>query len=155
MIYFAQLPTGSIKIGCSSDVDGRLRGLESYYGAPLTLLATMEGEREREAEIHGRFAHHRIGRTEQFRPGADLMAFIGQPLLVDANPDAAKERTNMALLASRAIRGITSKRIRLQLLEAERDEFRFLAAKERTNMALLARRVIREYIALKRNETPK
>jgi hypothetical protein len=45
--------------------------------------------------------------------------------------------------------------IKLQLLEAERDEFRILAAKERTNMALLARRVVRDYIASKRKEVSK
>jgi hypothetical protein len=90
VIYFAQTPTGSIKIGCIEDIDTRMDQLESYYGAPLALLATMEGGRSIEAEIHGRFAHLRIGRTEQFRPDSDLMAFIGMPLLVGANPDASE-----------------------------------------------------------------
>jgi hypothetical protein len=57
MIYFAQLPTGSIKIGHSADVDARLGQLRSHYGADLALLGTIEGGRETEREIHERFAH--------------------------------------------------------------------------------------------------
>jgi hypothetical protein len=57
----------------------------------------MEGDREREADIHGRFAHLRLGRTEQFRPGADLMAFIGRPLLVNPDPDAVEIHPNRPL----------------------------------------------------------
>jgi hypothetical protein len=88
VIYFAMPPTGSIKIGCSADVPGRLEGLEHHYGVELALLATMEGDRSTEAEIHRRFHHHRLGRTEQFRSGADLMDFIGRPLFVNPDPDA-------------------------------------------------------------------
>lgn len=90
MIYFAQLTTGAIKIGTTEDLDGRLAGLGSYYGEPPALLGTMPGGREREREIHARFAHLRLGRTEQFRPASDLMTFIGKPVLVGANPDAVE-----------------------------------------------------------------
>ena len=90
MIYFAQLPGGSIKIGTTVDVEARLQSLESHYGTELALLATMPGDRSVEAEIHERFSHLRLGRTEQFQPAADLMAFIGRPLLVDPNPDAVE-----------------------------------------------------------------
>lgn len=91
MIYALQ-PTdgGPVKIGFSADVDTRRAQLESHYGKRLALLATMPGGREEEAEIHARFSHLRLGRTEQFRPAADLMAFLGRPLLVDANPDAVE-----------------------------------------------------------------
>jgi hypothetical protein len=91
VIYFMQ-PTdgGPVKIGCSVDVERRHDQLEWHYGKPLALLATLPGDRETEREIHGRFAHLRIGRTEQFRPAADLMEFIGRPLLVDPNPEAVE-----------------------------------------------------------------
>jgi hypothetical protein len=113
MIYYAQLPTGDIKIGCSADVETRLDQLEGHYGAELALLATMEGDRSTEAEIHARFAHLRLGRTEQFRPGADLMEFIGKPLLVGANPDAVEAISSAAaelkLTAVKAERDIVTK----------------------------------------------
>lgn len=98
MIYFMQPITGGpVKIGCSQDVDARHRQLERHYGVPLAVLATMEGDEAKEKELHDRFAHLRLcgpgkrGRhIEQFRPAAELMAFIGRPLLVGANPDAVE-----------------------------------------------------------------
>lgn len=90
MIYFAQLPTGSIKIGFSDDVETRLADLERHYGVPLSLLHTEPGGRTEEREWHDRFAHARFGRTEQFRPVPELMEVIGRPLLVGANPDAVE-----------------------------------------------------------------
>jgi hypothetical protein len=91
MIYFMQAAEGGpIKIGCTGDVDMRHKELGSTYGRDLIVLATMEGGRQREAEIHARFAHLRLGRTEQFRPELDLMEFIGLPLFVGSNPDAVE-----------------------------------------------------------------
>lgn len=81
---------GPIKIGHSADVDARIQQLEAHYGCPLALLATLPGGEEEEAAIHARFDHLRFGRTEQFRPALDLMAFIGRPLLVDPNPHAVE-----------------------------------------------------------------
>jgi hypothetical protein len=95
-VYFVQ-PTGGgpIKIGHSSDVPARIKQLEAHYGVPLAVLATMGGGREEERAVHERFAHLRFsrnggrgGQPEQFRPAADLMAFIGLPLLASANPEA-------------------------------------------------------------------
>lgn len=91
MIYFAQsVDGGPVKIGYSAAVDTRIRHLEAFYGRPLALLTTMEGDRETEREIHKRFAGVRLGRTEQFQPTAELMAFIGRPLLVGVNPQAVE-----------------------------------------------------------------
>jgi hypothetical protein len=39
----------------------------------------MEGGPKEEQQIHERFSHLRFGRKEQFRPGPDLMEFIGLP----------------------------------------------------------------------------
>lgn len=87
MIYFAQgAEGGPIKIGYSEDVDARIRQLEAHYGQLLVLLATMPGDQQVERQIHERFAELRFGRTEQFRPGADLMDFIGRPLFANATP---------------------------------------------------------------------
>jgi len=91
MIYFLQpIDGGPVKIGHSADVEARLRQLEAHYGRPLALLAVREGGRDEEQAVHERFAHLRLGRTEQFRPARELMEFIGRPLLVDANPDAVE-----------------------------------------------------------------
>lgn len=91
MIYALQAITGGpIKLGTTEDLPRRLAQLEAHYRQPLAVLATFEGGRDEERAIHKRFAHLRYGRTEQFRPAADLMAFLGRPLLVDANPGAVE-----------------------------------------------------------------
>jgi hypothetical protein len=102
MIYFVQ-PTdgGPIKIGTTTNLDGRLRQLEAGYGTPLAVLATIEGGRKEESEIHARFAHLRLRRTEQFRPAPELLAFIGRPLLVDANPDSVEAMPQPTYAGSR------------------------------------------------------
>jgi hypothetical protein len=88
MVYFLQSARGGpVKIGFSADVSKRIRQLQGMYGVTLTLLAAIEGDREREREMHDRFAHLRIEGTEQFRPAADLMEFLGHPVHADANPD--------------------------------------------------------------------
>ena len=90
-IYFAQATDGGpIKIGCSVNVPFRIKQLEAHYGQSLALLATMPGGVEDEKAIHARFAGHRLGKTEQFQPVAEIMAFIGRPLLVAADPDAVE-----------------------------------------------------------------
>ncbi len=92
MVYFMQATEGGpVKIGHSADVDRRRTTLEGFYGKELAVLATLPGGRKEERQIHSRFAHLRIGRTEQFRPAIDLMEFIGRPLLVGANPEATED----------------------------------------------------------------
>jgi hypothetical protein len=91
VIYFAQsVDGGPVKIGTAVDVDRRIAQLEAYYGRQLAVLAILPGGPDEEAAIHERFAHLRLdgkgrcGRQpEQFRPAADLMAFIGKPLFVN------------------------------------------------------------------------
>lgn len=90
MIYFAKLPTGAIKIGHSVNPDQRSQALRSHYGCDLEILRTMEGGRDVERELHERFSHLRLGRTEQFRPGPDLAEFIGLPLFVSPNPETVE-----------------------------------------------------------------
>jgi hypothetical protein len=79
VIYFVQpVGGGPIKIGHSRDVPGRILALARHYDRELSTLFTMEGGYETEQAIHDRFSHLRIGITEQFRPGVDLLKFIGQ-----------------------------------------------------------------------------
>lgn len=80
MIYFAQpVDGGPIKIGHSVNVDARRKQLERHYGRPLVVLRMLEGGLEKEAEMHARFEHYRLGIYEQFLPGPELMAFLGLP----------------------------------------------------------------------------
>lgn len=77
MIYFAKLASGAIKIGTAVDPQKRIRGLASVYDTSVILLGTMPGGPEEEREIHQRFEHLRFGKKEQFKPGPDLLEFIG------------------------------------------------------------------------------
>jgi hypothetical protein len=84
LIYFMQpVDGGPVKIGCSGNVEARRGQLESYYKESLVVLATFPGDRKTERETHARFAHLRLGRTEQFRPAPELMEFIGLPPSAD------------------------------------------------------------------------
>jgi hypothetical protein len=88
MIYFLQsVDGGPVKIGNteSAYLKKRVYGLELHYGQKFVLLGTMDGDYKREAEIHARFAHLRLGSTEQFQPAPELMEFIGLPVLAHAN----------------------------------------------------------------------
>jgi hypothetical protein len=91
VIYFAQSTEGgTIKIGCSVNVPARIKQLEMHYGQSLAVLATMPGGRDEERAIHERFVTARLGRSEQFRPVAEIMTFIGRPILVDIDPDTVE-----------------------------------------------------------------
>jgi Meiotically up-regulated gene 113 len=103
LIYFVQSPDGGpVKIGHSGDFPTRVRQLEAHYGQPLAVLATMDGGREEEAELHHRFAHLRLGRTEQFRPASDLVAYIGRPV---GPPGGGSTEPLVPTSASIAIKG--------------------------------------------------
>jgi hypothetical protein len=91
VVYFIQPARGGpIKIGTTGDLELRLRQLDADYGLTWAVLGTTPGGVEEERALHGRFAHLRLGRTEQFRPARELLEFIGRPLLVGANPDAVE-----------------------------------------------------------------
>jgi Meiotically up-regulated gene 113 len=135
VIYFAQTPTGSIKIGTSDNVDSRLLSLEQHYGQAVALLATMPGDRQTEREIHERFSHLRLGRTEQFRPAAELMEFIGKPLLVGANPDAVE-----------AVPSVRRPTVRLDLSEKDHARLERRAEKLGLNLASCARMAVLAFL---------
>lgn len=146
MIYFMQ-PTagGPVKIGHAGNVDIRHAQLESHYGCELVVLATMDGGRDEEAEIHERFAHLRLKgknqrgrRPEQFRPAPELMEFIGRPLLVGANPDATE--------AMKPSKSTNTRAIRLDLPPKVHRLLRLMAADAGMSMAAYAREAVGQIV---------
>lgn len=139
MIYFMS-PTdgGPVKIGRTDNLDRRREQLETHYGCQLAVLATIEGGKPEEREVHRRFKHLRLGRTEQFRPGADLMAFIGRPLLVGPNPDAVEA------IEPRRINN--TRPIRLDLPPNVHRMLRLIAADEGVSMAAFARNFLSRHL---------
>jgi hypothetical protein len=132
MIYFAQLPTGAIKIGKADDVDARLAQLEREFQGHIALLRAMPGSFKEESEMHRLFDHLRI-RNEEFRPARDLLEFIGRPLLVGANP--------VAIEVARKVQFV-----RLELPIETHRALRMEAARQELSMAQLARIVVEEYL---------
>ncbi len=85
MIYFIQdEATFHIKIGFT---DGkpkdRLTALQTGCPSRIVLLASIEGDREKEKSLHARFAAHRVV-GEWFNPSPALISFLLQGLVLDA-----------------------------------------------------------------------
>lgn len=78
MIYFVLDPHAAmVKIGCTRHrLKERFRGLRKEFGPDLIGLAVLPGHYREERAIHERFAHLRRA-GEWFRPGPDLLHFIG------------------------------------------------------------------------------
>lgn len=115
-IYFVRLgaPGGPIKIGYAKDVRQRMATLCSASPAPLTLLATCEGDRHEEKQLH---RLHRADRQhgEWFKPSEAVLTTI----------DIARSGGIAAVLKPRA-RMDAEEAFRLGFCEAMR-----LARKER------------------------
>lgn len=76
VVYFVRNEdTGAIKIGTAVDARKRLSGLRTSSAAPLTLVATIPGDRDVERVLHNRFRAHRI-RGEWFQPAEELVGYI-------------------------------------------------------------------------------
>jgi Meiotically up-regulated gene 113 len=132
MIYFAQLPTGAIKIGKTGDVNARLAQLEREFQGQIALLRAMPGNFKEETEMHCLFQHLRI-RGEEFRPAPDLLEFIGRPLLVGANPNAIETSRKFLI-------------VRLELPIETHRALRIEAARQEVSMARLARIAVEQYL---------
>lgn len=76
-IYFIQQGTsGPIKIGhTTSSVEKRLSDLQTAHHQRLRVLATLDGDRSVEQDLHNRFRKYRKT-GEWFEPHPDLIAFI-------------------------------------------------------------------------------
>lgn len=100
MIYAMQPAGGGpIKLGFTTNLAARRTTIQSTYGREMVVLWHAEGDREDEKALLSRFAHLRFGRTEQFLPGRDLLAFIGR---MDAAPASEDECQFMEPVANRA-----------------------------------------------------
>jgi hypothetical protein len=75
-VYFARAAGGPIKIGLSRSPQLRIDHLATGSPEDLRLLAVVPGNRERERQLHERFAAHRV-RGEWFAPEPELLDFIG------------------------------------------------------------------------------
>jgi len=75
MIYFLQRADGAIKIGTTEQYYTRIYQLIREYG-DLDLLGLMDGGREIERQVHERFSHVRVKRTEWFMQSTDLLDYI-------------------------------------------------------------------------------
>jgi hypothetical protein len=60
VVYFVQAECGVIKIGTTGDLEWRMKSLQGQSPVPLTLLATVRGNRAKEHEYHRQFAAHRL-----------------------------------------------------------------------------------------------
>lgn len=76
-VYFISCdrPEFPIKIGFAIDVRVRMRALQGAMPWPLELLIAMEGDVDKEHELHRQFKHLRM-EGEWFARGADLMGYI-------------------------------------------------------------------------------
>lgn len=80
VVYFVQAQDGPIKIGYSTNLQQRMRGLEQH--APLTLLHAFPGDRECEQFIHRELAQHRLNR-EYFSPVPQVLALLDEAKRLD------------------------------------------------------------------------
>jgi hypothetical protein len=79
----------AIKIGFTTDLDQRVRRLQTASSAPLELLGTVAGTLEDEQNLHRRFANLQL-RGEWFRGHSSLMAYIREATEIP-EPAAAPE----------------------------------------------------------------
>lgn len=78
-VYFLSCdkPLFPIKIGFAIDVRVRMKGLQGAMPWPLHLLFSMEGDVEKERELHSKFSHLRM-EGEWFARGHELLEYIEQ-----------------------------------------------------------------------------
>lgn len=76
MVYFLHSNAmNAVKIGWTENIRTRERSIRAANPEDLVLLATIEGGRSLEKELHKKFEHLRI-RGEWFRCNAELMIHI-------------------------------------------------------------------------------
>lgn len=96
MIYFVQpVEGGLIKIGTTKNFSERRKTLEQKHGVSFVLLAALPGSYEKESELHARFGHLRLDRSEMFSPEPELLEFIHEVLREFPDPIALDEGSPM------------------------------------------------------------
>lgn len=78
MIYFVKSPDGLVKIGTTGCLPSRLKQLAYKHGVEIEVLGVMDGSYPEERALHKRFADLLAKGKEWFRPGDELLAFIGE-----------------------------------------------------------------------------
>lgn len=75
-IYFIEnLFNSEIKLGVSSDIDTRLKQISSDIKSPVKLIKLINGDEQKEKELHKRFSNDRV-HGEWFKPSDELLDFI-------------------------------------------------------------------------------
>lgn len=74
-VYFIADEDGFIKIGHASNVDGRLRTLQTASRQALRVITSTPGSVADEKALHAKFSSARV-RGEWFAPSADLVGYI-------------------------------------------------------------------------------
>jgi hypothetical protein len=87
-VYFIR-NAKAIKIGFTTDIEQRMKRLQTASSSPLELLGTVAGTLQDEQNLHLRFANLRL-RGEWFRGHTSLMAYIREATEVP-EPVAAPE----------------------------------------------------------------
>lgn len=99
-IYFVQAgDDGPIKIGWTMDVERRLLELQNGNHLELRLLGSCEGSEQMEAQLHRRFAMHRM-RREWFSPAVELTRHIA--LMASFGPETSKRKDSSTHLQKSA-----------------------------------------------------
>lgn len=76
MIYFVA-QKDKIKIGTTNNINQRLKNLSTSSPHPLVLLATMDGDKEIEKQLHFRFHKYKVCR-EWFSCSEEIKQFINE-----------------------------------------------------------------------------
>lgn len=84
-IYFISCdrPLFPIKIGFAIDIRVRMRALQGAMPWPLMLLGSMEGDTDKERELHQQFGRLRM-QGEWFARGHELLEYINQVIAASA-----------------------------------------------------------------------
>lgn len=84
---------GHIKIGKANDPDGRCSTFQTGNSRDLRILHCEPGGLPRETALHDRFRRYQLRRrgrkTEWFRPGPDLMAYLAEAPKYRRGPEPA------------------------------------------------------------------
>lgn len=84
-VYFAQAQTGLVKIGCSTNIGGRLRALETETRGVLRFLGSIPGGHAIEHVWHDHFLAARAY-GEWFWPDSELLRSIAEAHAWQATP---------------------------------------------------------------------
>lgn len=74
-VYFAQQENGPIKVGWTTNLEGRLAALRTSASCRIMLLAEIEGDKRTEYYLHNLLSDYRA-HGEWFHPTATVLCFV-------------------------------------------------------------------------------